>query len=78
MYKVYFESAKGRKYLGERVNYDVLWTDVIMPLVKDHQLEDGRLITRSWINPEDKSETYIDFGSWSTYLVIKEIDRDEH
>lgn len=32
-----------------------------------------RIITRSWLDPTDSSITYIDFGNWSYYAVVKEI-----
>lgn len=77
MFKAFIEStseSKNRRFLGERVQYNNLWTDVVSPFIRENNfaLSDGRIITRSWINPNDEKETYIDFGSWSTYIVIRE------
>ena len=77
MFKAFIESTSernSRRFLGERVKENNLWTDVVSPFIRENNfaLSDGRIITRSWVNPEDKKETYIDFGSWSTYIVIRE------
>lgn len=76
MFKAYLEyvdESKPRRFLAERVNENNLWTDVLSPFIRENNfaLSDGRIVTRCWLNPKDNRETYIDYGSWSTYIVIR-------
>lgn len=69
MISIYFERAGRREHLGDYNTEKEAYKAAQEAIQK--KFKTVSKYWRSWISETDPSETYSDFGSWSTYLVKK-------
>jgi hypothetical protein len=74
MFKVYLQyhdenNLKTKVLLGQDETDEQLWTRVITPFIKEDTGCVKAPYLRMW---KEKEDTYVDYGSWSKFLIIEE------